>query len=50
MKLSQLNVESFKVGESANTIYDDLLITNVVFNGISDNLKNNTMWWNWWYK
>ena len=41
MKLSQLNVETFIVGESANTIYDDLLITNVVFNGISDNLKNN---------
>ena len=41
MKLSQLTVEAFKVGEPANTIYDDSLITDVVFSGISDNLKNN---------
>ena len=41
MKLSQLTVETFKVGEPANTIYDDSLITDVVFSGISDNLKNN---------
>ena len=41
MKLSQLTVESFKVGEAANTIYDDSLITDVVFSGVSDNLKNN---------
>ena len=41
MKLSQLTVESFKVGETANTIYDDSIITDVVFSGVSDNLKNN---------
>lgn len=41
MKLSQLTVESFKVGEAANTIYNDSLITDVVFSGVSDNLKNN---------
>ena len=41
MKISQLTVESFKVGEAANTIYDDSLITDVVFSGVSDNLKNN---------
>ena len=41
MKLSELEVETFKVGESANTIYDDSLITDVVFSGISDDLKNN---------
>ena len=41
MKLSELEVETFKVGEPANTIYDDSLITDVVFSGISDDLKNN---------
>lgn len=41
MKISQLTVESFKVGEKANTIYDDSLITDVVFSGVRDNLKNN---------
>ena len=41
MKLSELTVESFKVGEPANTIYDDTLITNVVFSGVSDDLSNN---------
>ena len=41
MKISQLTVESFKVGEKTNTIYDDSLITDVVFSGVRDNLKNN---------
>lgn len=41
MKLSQLTVEAFSVGEPANTIYDDSLITDVVFSGSSDNLNNN---------
>ena len=41
MKLSELTVESFKIGEPANTIYDDTLITDVVFSGVSDNLNNN---------
>ena len=41
MKLSHLTVEAFSVGEPANTIYDDTLITDVVFSGSSDNLNNN---------
>ena len=41
MKLSHLTVEAFSVGEPANTIYDDSLITDVVFSGSSDNLNNN---------
>ena len=41
MKLSELTIETFKVGEPANTIYDDKLITDVVFSGVSDDLKNN---------
>ena len=41
MKLSDLTVEAFSVGEPANTIYDDSLITDVVFSGSSDNLNNN---------
>ena len=41
MKLSELEVETFKVGEPANTIYDDKIITDVVFSGVSDNLNNN---------
>ena len=41
MKLSHLTVEAFSVGEPANTIYDDSLITDVVFSGSSDDLNNN---------
>ena len=41
MKLSDLTVEVFSVGEPANTIYDDSLITDVVFSGSSDDLNNN---------
>ena len=41
MKLSELIIESYKVGEPANTIYDDSLITEAVFSGISDDLRNN---------
>lgn len=41
MKLSELSVENFKVGESVNTIYDDSLVTNVVYSGINDDFKNN---------
>ncbi len=40
MKLSELTVEHFKVGKPANTIYDDSLITGVVFSGISDILNH----------
>ena len=41
MKLSDLDIEEFKVGEPANSIYDDAFITEVVFGGISDDLRNN---------
>ena len=41
MKLSDLSIENFKVGEAVNSIYDDSLITNVVFSGINDDFKNN---------
>ena len=41
MKLSHLTVEAFSVGKPASTIYDDSLITDVVFSGSSDNLNNN---------
>ncbi len=41
MKLSELTVEPFKVREPANSIYDDSFITDVVYSGIEDDLKNN---------
>ena len=41
MKLSELVLEPYKVGEPANTIYDDEFITNVVYSGVSDDLKIN---------
>ncbi len=44
MKLSELTVEHFKVGKPANTIYDDSLITGVVFSGISDILNHSLYW------
>ena len=41
MRLSDLMVEPFKVGEPANSIYDDKVITDVVFEGITDDLRKN---------
>ena len=41
MKISELTVEPFKVKEPANSIYDDSLIADVVYSGISDDLKKN---------
>ena len=41
MKLSELTVENFKVGEPANSIYDDSLITDVIFSDIEDDLRIN---------
>ena len=41
MKLSELIVEDLKIREPATSIYDDLFITNVVYGGISDDLRNN---------
>ena len=41
MKLSDLSIEKFKVGEPVNSMYDDSLITSVVFSGINEDLKNN---------
>ena len=41
MKLSELVIEDFKVGEKAVSIYDDSFIGDVVFDGVLDNLNNN---------
>ena len=41
MRLSDLEVENFKVKEPANSIYDDEFITDIVYGDIRDDEKNN---------
>ena len=41
MKLSDLELDNLKVKEPALSIYDDNIITSVVYDGIKDDMKNN---------